>query len=285
MNWSDLQHLLALAHHQTLPKAAEALGVNRTTVSRRIEQLEVDLGVKLVEKVGRDLALTSAGHDAVAAAEVIDGELHGLERRVFGRDRQLAGVIKLTLTPGIGCLLAPYLAAFQSDYPEVTLDISVTNLAEDLELMESDIALRFTSRPPETLVGRKIGRPVTALYACRTLAENLPDLEEVEVISTHVTDLVADANIEKKVKKVIRTNSIDLAKELVAAGKGISHLPCYLVEGDARLVRVSGTREQVMPELWLLYHPRLRTQLRVRRFTDYLVQSFEELAPLMSGDE
>ena len=77
-------YLLALSHHRTLPLAAEVLGVNRTTVSRRIEQLETELGVRLVEKVGRDLALTTAGLEAVSAAEMIEGEVHNLERSVFG---------------------------------------------------------------------------------------------------------------------------------------------------------------------------------------------------------
>ena len=95
MDWNDLQHLFALAKRNTLPEAAEALRVNRTTIARRIARLEETLGAKLVERIGRDLVLTDAGREAAASAEIIDGEFQNLQRRLFGRDQQLAGAIRL----------------------------------------------------------------------------------------------------------------------------------------------------------------------------------------------
>lgn len=283
MDWNDLQYLLALAHNRTLPEAAEVLGVNRTTVSRRIEQLEQQLGVTLVEKIGRDLALTAAGHEAVAAAELIEGEIHTLERSVFGRDRELSGEIRVTMTEGIGCLLAPHLSRFQDQFPDIVLDISVTNASADLELMESDVAIRFTVSPPERLVGRLISRPTRAVYASRPLAQKLDSLDELDLISTHVTAWRPSSALGKPLRKVIRTNSIEVAKELVAAGKGVTQIPCYMAEDDERLVRISDTEIDQMPELWLLYHPRLRSQLRIRKFVQYLVESFETLRPAMEA--
>jgi DNA-binding transcriptional LysR family regulator len=284
MDWNDLKYLMALSHQHTLPAAAEALGVNRTTVSRRIEQLESDLGVRLVEKVGRDLTLTAAGKDAVASAEQIDGELQNLERSVFGRDQALSGVIRLTATQGIACLLAPYLVEFQNDYPDVRLDISVTNAKEDLELMESDIALRITNSPPESLIGRVVASPMTATYASRSIAARWQTMDELDFVSSVVSDSYPGVDVGKSLKNVMYTNSMDLIKELVAAGKGVSRIPCYLAEGDQRLVRIGGAHKDPMAEIWLLYHPRLRSQLRIRRFVEYLVKAFEQLRPIIEAN-
>ncbi len=283
MDWNGLQFLLALAQYKTLPRAAEALGVNRTTVSRRIEQMEAALEVRLVDKTGRELALTTAGQEAVAAAELIEGEVQSLQRSVLGRDQQLSGEIRVTLTQGIGCLLAPYLARFQTEYPDILLDLHVTNASEDLQLLESDIALRFTTHPSEQLIGRLLARPKMAIYAGQELARRLPEVEEVEFVSTYVTAEMPDLGAGKKIHRVIYTNSIDVAKELVAAGRGVTQIPCYMAEDDPRLVRISATQSDPLPEIWLLYHPRLRTQLRIRRFTEYLVACFEELKPAIEA--
>lgn len=63
----------------------------------------------------------------------------------------------------------------------------------------------------------------------------------------------------------------------------LSHLPCYLGELDQRLVRISEPKAHQMPEIWLLYHPRLRTQLRIRKFVDQLTEGFERLRPVIEG--
>ena len=78
LDWSNLQHFLAFATTDSLPKAAEKLGVNRTTVSRRIADLEKAFGATLVERRGRNLVLTQSGRDVLAVAEGIDGQLQGM---------------------------------------------------------------------------------------------------------------------------------------------------------------------------------------------------------------
>ncbi len=295
LDWNDLQHLLALAQYGSLPQAAEALQVNRTTVARRIQNLEEKLGAKLVERIGRDLVLTDAGREAAASAEIIDGECQNLQRRVFGRDQQLAGAIRLTVTPAIGVMLAPQLADFAAQHPELMLEISSTNATEDLEMMESDVALRLTNKPPENLVGRRLAKPMIAVYASHETAANLPRLEEVETAALFVgrgssafrgdslRAWISDVT-KARVKLAMQSNSTDLIKEFVVAGRGVAVLPCYVGEADPRLARIGSTRPEGFGELWLLYHPRLRRLHRFRAFTEYLVAEFERLQPLFEGD-
>ncbi len=295
LDWNDLQHLLALAQHSSLPQAADALGVNRTTVARRIQHLEDALGAKLVERIGRDLVLTDAGREAAASAEIIEGECQNLQRRVFGRDQQLAGAIRLTLTPAIGVMLAPQLARFGAQHPELVLEVSSTNATEDLEMMESDVALRLTNKPPENLVGRRLAKPMMGVYASHATAAKLPQMEEVESAALFVgrgsgafrgdslRRWINEAT-DAEVKLAMQSNSTDLIKEFVVAGNGVAVLPCYVGEADSRLERIGGTRPEGFGELWLLYHPRLRRLHRFRAFTEYLVEEFERLRPLFEGN-
>ena len=295
LDWNDLQHLNALAKHATLPEAAAALGINRTTVARRISELEVKLGAKLVERIGRDLVLTDAGREAAASAEIIEGEFQNLQRRVFGRDQQLAGAIRLTLPPAIGNLMAPQLAAFGARNPEILLEISATNAVEDLEMMESDVALRLTSKPPENLVGRHIMTPMVGIYASHHTAESIVDADIVDTVSLYSSSgntvftgqtmqAWVEGTLNATIKPVMQSNSTDLIREYVANSHAVAVLPCYVAEADSRLCRIGKTRKEGFAELWLLYHPRLRRLHRFRAFTEYLVAEFERLRPLFEGD-
>jgi len=295
MDWDDLQHLFALAKRGTLPEAASNRQVNRTTIARRIARLEETLGAKLVERIGRDLVLTDAGREAAASAEIIDGEFHNLKRRLFGRDQQLAGAIRLTLTPAIGTLIAPKLAEFCAMHGELLLEISSTNATEDLEMMESDVALRLTSKPPENLVGRRLAGLRIGIYASHQTASELAKQNITEVVSLFTAagrtpfdnDEIASwvsESLGTRTKDAMQTNSTDLMREYVAAGKGVAVLPCYVGECDSRLTRIGNTHHESVSELWLLYHPRLRRLHRFRAFTEYLIAEFEHLRPLFEGE-
>ena len=85
--------------------------------------------------------------------------------------------------------------------------------------------------------------------------------------------------INKKFRKVVRTTSVEVARELVAASRGVTQIPCYMAERDARLTRISDTRNDPMSEIWLLYHPRLRAQLRIKKFAEFVAAAFDRLKP------
>jgi len=284
LDWSNLQHFLAFATTDSLPKAAEKLGVNRTTVSRRIADLEKAFGATLFERRGRNLVLTQSGRDVLAVAEGIDGQLQGLGRRVFGRDARIEGTIRLTLTSGIAKLVAGDVVDFMAQHPSVIVEMNVTNAAEDLELMEADIAIRLTESPPETLVGRKLVDLNSALYASAktpiVLDAEVPYIGTVgeRVISPWARDWLPNARF------VAIANHVDASAELVECGAGVGEFPCYVAENDARLKRISDAHPFRYPHAWLLYHPQLRNVQRVRAFADHLAAAFRRLRPVFEGD-
>ncbi len=284
LDWSNLQHFLAFATTDSLPKAAEKLGVNRTTVSRRITDLEKAFGAALFERRGRNLVLTQSGREVLAVAEGIDGQLQGLGRRVFGRDARIEGTIRLTLTSGIAKLAASAVVQFMARHPGVIVEMNVTNAAEDLELMEADVAIRLTESPPEALVGRKLVNLNSALYASAKMPVDLnADVPYIGTVGERSASAWARHWLPNA-RFVASANHVDASAELVACGAGVGEFPCYVVENDLRLKRISDAHPFRYPHAWLLYHPQLRNVQRVRAFADHLAAAFRAMRPVFEGD-
>lgn len=289
IDWSDLQYLLALAERGSLPAAAEALDVNRTTVSRRIAALEKRLQTRLVERSGRELALTPAGLDVLDAARGIEGEVAGLERRLFGRDQQLAGLIRLTTMSGLAQLVSPHLVSFSLAHPDVVLEVNVTNALEDLTHLEADVALRITASPPEDLIARRLGPIRVAYYAshatARSIEEGRRDLPNYVLAMPGVIPVFPPPPSDFADAVVLRSNSVDVVARATADGSGIACLPCYVAEPDERFVRIAPPIPGDGPGIWLLWPPRLRGLPRIRSFVDALTDAFEGLQGVLSPEE
>jgi DNA-binding transcriptional LysR family regulator len=180
-------------------------------------------------------------------------------------------------------LIAADIAAFMTKHPDVVVDMNVTNAAEDLDLMEADVAIRLTDSPPESLVGRKLVDLNSALYAA--VDARIDRDGEVPYIGT-VGDRIITPWIRRwlpNARYVASANHVDAGCELVASGAGVSEIPCYVAERDPRLRRISDAHPFRFPHAWLLYHPQLRNVQRMRAFADHLVQSFRRLAPVFEG--
>src|SRR5688500_700479 len=96
--WDALRSFLAVARHRSLQGAARAIGVNHSTMFRRLNTLEARLGVRLFDRSPRGYALTAAGEHMLASAERVEDEILGLERRLLGGDVRLAGSLRVTTT-------------------------------------------------------------------------------------------------------------------------------------------------------------------------------------------
>ena len=157
MNWDDLRILLAVSRAETMTRAARRLGVNQTTVSRRIQALEEALGVELVVRSRDGIALTEAGRQAAHAVEGMELVAHDVERSLIGGDAQLAGVLRVTTIDLIAHYHPDLFASFAAEYPAVELEVTVGFDQRSLAKREADLAIRWTHRPSEGLFGRKLG--------------------------------------------------------------------------------------------------------------------------------
>ncbi|ALV61001.1 LysR family transcriptional regulator [Burkholderia cenocepacia] len=287
LSWDDLRLVLAVAQAGSLAGAARRLGISRATVFRRLAAIEAELGVKLFERTRAGYAPTPAGEDAAAAAERIQDEVHGVERRVAGRDVRPSGTVRVTTTDTLlSGLLSPVFAAFRHACPEITLEVSVSNAVFDLSKREADVAIRPSSSPPEVLIGRRVGTIAQAVYAAPGWRERADDLAWVgpdrrmgyRPLERWMHAQGADARCGYRVDTLLGLFAA------ARAGIGAAVLPCYLADDERDLVRLGGRIDELATDLWLLTHPDLRDTARIRAFSSFVATSIEALHARLAGD-
>jgi len=277
MNWSDLQCLNAFKRSGPLQEAARVLGVNHTTVSRRIRQLEKTLGCSLVETVNGRLRLTSAGHRAAETCERISGEALALERELRGRDVSVSGNIRVGLLDYFLTAHAKDLADFSACYPEVRLELcSSGSQLHNLVRREADVVIRIARAPRDTLVGRKVAQLEYAPFARDTLAakgpmEALPWIGWDRSVGAQMTDAwMAERLREDQV--CFRVDSTSAMFDLANAGAGVALLPVKYARGMPELVQLGEVIPGFETAVWILTHRDLAQLERVRLLIRFLAE-------------
>lgn len=149
IDWDDLRYVLAVAEHGSVAAGARALGVNHTTVLRRINALEAAQAVRLFERLPTGYALTAGGEELLAAARQMGEVVTALERRLAGQDLRLEGSLRATTIDTLMVSVLPtILAAFRAAHPGVQIEISVSNTIANLTKRDADVAIRPTDDPP-----------------------------------------------------------------------------------------------------------------------------------------
>lgn len=289
LDWDDLRFFLAILRAGGLPAAARRLGVTTSTVYRRLDSLEAALGVRLIERGGRGMAVTPAGEELQRAAETMHEAAEATVNRIAGRDLEPAGLIRITAPDDLAdSILMPLFADFRARYPRIRLELVTDNRFLNLTRREADVALRPTRTPPETLLGRRVAKIASAAYASPALAKTPLDAqnwitwEEGLGPSTHGKWLT---RILGPGQPVLRVNSMRSLGEAAARGLGAALLPCHLGDPDPRLVRILAPQEEWDSDLWLLTHPGLGSVARIRLLTDELFRALRRQAALFSGDQ
>lgn len=288
-NWDDLRYFLAVAKTGSLSGAARRLGVNHSTVFRRIGAFETELGVRLFERVPSGYLLTQAGEEMRDGALRVEDEIASLSRKVTGQDLRLSGTIRVTTLDMLAFGLLPrHLARFRILYPGIEVELIVGNATLNLNRREADIALRVGNAPPETLVGRRVGRLVFAIYGNETYLAGKSGIE----LETHdwIGFDTEHAALTRRVgaflpsaQPLLRTNSIAAAIAATKAGMGLAPLPCGLADLEPDLVRVAILPEDFTLDLWILTHEDLRQTARIRAFLDFMAKELAKESPLLEG--
>ena len=290
--WDDFRLVKTIADAGGLAGAATQLGVNHSTVFRRLGQLEESLGLKLFERHRGGYALTPAGEEMAALAGRMDEDVASFARKLAGHEVTPAGELRVTTNDTLLVhLLTPLFARFRERYPEVRLDLVLSNQALNLARRDADVAIRATDDPPETLVGRRAANIGWALYgraadfpapvdpallydrAWVSLGDQLAAFKAARFVRDHVPP-------ERIVYKV---NTVLGLTEAVEAGIGIGPLPCFIADPRPALVRLAPPNPDFGTSLWLLTHPELRRSARVRAFLDFLAAEIAKERPAIEG--
>ena len=291
VNWDDLKVFHTLAAGKSVRSAASLLGIHHSTVARRLEQLEERLGVLLFTRTPRGLKLTREGEAIVISAERVEQEVEEIQRRVAGSDKALAGPVRITLPDAMaGSFLMQEFARFSQSYPDIELEFLPSYALLDIGQREADIAIRATSKPPEHLIGRRLGSFSVTVYASREyMREHDPQgaPESCNWIAwSHVDDRFREFKAHEFPQIPVKTlcNNASLRLAAVEAGMGLAVLPCAMGDSHKDLVRVSRREPVLGQEIWLLTHPDLRNTARVRVLSAFIVEAFRNSEAALLGD-
>jgi len=282
LDWNDLRTVLAVTRAGSLAGAARALELRHSTVFRRIEQAERRLGSRLFERSRSGWSPNPQGEAVARAAADMESAALGAERAISGADARLEGTIRIATSELLaGHLLLPLLRPFLAEHPGIEIECDVSNRNVDLTRREADLALRATPQPPDMLVGRRIGSMRYAVYAAKPLIgkrQSAPVLGELPWVG--FDERIAHFQIAQwfrhalpDVRPRLRLDSMSALMKAAAAGIGAVLLPTFAAAQEPALVRV--TEEIDGPEmgLWLLSHPDVRGNARVRALAAHLAQA------------
>ncbi|MEM8796141.1 MAG: LysR family transcriptional regulator [Pseudomonadota bacterium] len=289
-DWNDLQIFLAVERGKTAREAAARLKVSHSTVLRRLDAFEQRVGAKLFDRTPDGFLLTEAGSRIIARAQQVEAEMLELERLVDGHDVRLKGPIRLTVPPPIAqFLLLPMLMEFRRQYPLIDIELVTTYAYSDLSRRDADLAIRFSEKPEEHLVGRRLPPFRDAVYASPDYVEDHvgPNATEPpEWISW--PDRAAFRNrtgttpfADSPVAWILPT--LPLQSAAARNSMGMAFLPCIVGDSDPLLVRVPNSGLHDGRPAWLLTHPDLRHMERVRVFSKFLAEAIVAESALVSG--
>ena len=296
LDWNDLKYLLAVARHQGTAAASRALGVNQSTVQRRLVELERNLGQPLVQRHSTGYRLTSFGEQLLPLAQQVEQAVVALTQHVENFLRDVTGVVRVTCPEPLVYRISnsTLLDRFRSRYPALQVEFVTSDRYLDFAKGEVDIALRSGDTDDNALVGRKVGDSLWAVYASLKYIARRGQPDSVEDLERHdwvgFDDTMAQhraaswlAQVAPKAHFVARNNSVLGLVYSAKAGIGLAALPTALGDAEPDLVRVLGPIPE-LARIWrVLTTPELRHTPRVAALFDFLVDEVEALRPIITG--
>ncbi len=287
LNWDDVRFCLAVINEGSVSAAAKALGVNQTTVSRRITALEHQLAVTLFDRSTSGWLLTAAGESIHQLAEQMRERAFAIQRSLTDGQQELSG--KLRVTAVDVCLqrmLLPGLRAFADKYPEIQIELLASEETFDLAVQQADIAFRNTNNPPPNVVGKRISTFALGIYARpEVYAQYQRDPTSVSAI-TWREGAMAPVWLDKSFSDLqvrFRVNSLNVMFDMVLGGFGIGQLPCAMGDSSEELVRLPNPHQEPGMDFWVLSHIDLRNNARIRIFREFMIDYLQPFVPLIEG--
>lgn len=291
IDWDDVRYFLAVANGGSVRAAAEQLGVNHSTVLRRISQLEQRLGARMFDKLPSGYRVTEAGQDIVQFAERMAAASTELETRVFGRDQRVRGRLRVTMTEMLATnLLMPDLADFAHLQPEIELELLSGDEPVNLTNREADVALRIvheSSALPPNLHAWKGPDIFGSVYISGALLATGRKGTPMSVpwILKEFDGIPAwGCEGELTVSEVpFRTTGAGPHIAALQQGMGMTALPCFVGDAMPTVVRVPGTGTHRYGTLWMLTQGETRRTKRVQLFTQFAAKRLTAYVDLLAG--
>jgi DNA-binding transcriptional LysR family regulator len=289
MDWDKLRIFQAAADAGSFTHAGETLGLSQSAVSRQVGALEADLGAPLFHRHARGLILTEQGEMLLDAVRDVVLKLDAVRSRMIDSREKPTGELRVTTTLGLGAnWLAPRLGEFVELYPEVKMQLLLSDEDLDLGMREADVALRLREPMQPDLIRRRLFTVHFHAYASADYLKRRPQPRNVEDLDRHhliafgaptATHLLYDLNSLLSLGRdpknprtpQISVNNLGAMARAAENGVGIAVLPDYVVQPESGLVRL--LQQADMPEMdcFLVYAEEMKNVARVQAFRDFLL--------------
>ncbi len=296
MDWDKLRVFFAVAEAGSLTHAGEALHLSQSAVSRQIRGLEEALGATLFHRHARGLILTEQGELLYGAARDMSARLNLASARIRDAKDRDGGELRVSTTHGLGSLwLAPRLGRFFAEYPDISIDLVLTEQVLDLPMREADVALMLREPEQAELIRRPLTDATMRFYASRGYIERFgapksgDDFRDHRLISyrtdqksplpSAVTDWLAETT-QIEHKSDLSVNNYFAVMQAAVSGIGVAPLPDYLSALNPDLVPVAEDLVSPSFTIYIAYAEELRRSRRVLAFRDFVLA---ELAALRAG--
>ena len=291
MDWDHLRFFAALAQTGTLAGAARTLNVERTTVARRIQALEQQLGHPLFVRDASGHKLNEAGRQLLPVAQAMEHAARGLDQLGLQAAQQpaaVAGLVRVGVTEGLGVqLLAAPLAQLAQQYPKLSIDLLALPRLMHLSRREADIVISLERPKRATVVVSKLADYHLYLYgerqylARKPLVRTSDDLRHHQFID-YVDDMLFSkelqllAQVHKPAHYVFRSTSIAAQYAAVRTGVGVAVLPAFLADKDPLLQRVLPDVAKFERTFWMSMPEEAKGALRIQTVWRLLKQVMTE---------
>ena len=296
MNWNDLQFFIAVARAGQIERAAPAMQVDATTVSRRLRRLETDLGQRLFEQSRTGQRLTAAGQRLLERAEAMENEAGSIALGGGDQGEGPTGVVRVSTSEAFGTwIIAHHLADFHRQYPNVGVDLVATSGFLNPSRRETDVAILLARPRRGPLVTRKLTDYGLGLFASQEYLASAPPIHEPRDLSRHsqigyIDDLIYApelrylGQVAPGLTPKLRSSSINAQYRLCASGAGVAVLPFFVGDADRTLVRLLPDT-MISRSFWLVTHSQVRQAERVSLFIDWLVSLIDAQRNQLKGSE
>lgn len=286
-DWNDLTAFLAVARTGRLTAAAARLGVDHSTLSRRIAALEHALKAKLFDRSPSGYTLTEAGSRLVATAEQIERLALGAEETIGGSANTVEGVVRIGAPGGFGSwFLAPRLATLRALHPELRVELVAASSAFSLAKRDVDVAITVSRPPAGRLTAARLAEYDLALYAAPDYLAAHPQIRATGDLAGHrfvsyIEDLLHFPELDflrhvaPEGSTALATSNIFAQFFATRAAAGLCVLPGFLAGAEPGLVRVLADAVKLTRSLWLVVHQDLAELARIRAVVRFMREAVE----------
>lgn len=288
-DWDNIRHFLEVVKQGSATKAARALGVNQSTVSRRMTTLEEQLGAALFDRSHSNLWLiTPIGERLAAVANTMRDQANEIERLAFSSTQEISGTVRLTVGDfSMREIIIGIVEGFCRDFPNIEIEFIVSDTGLDLSAREADIAVRGTDAPPPNVIGKRIGEVAYRVYGVKKYYDQFVSGDRTMPCISWLGDgTTRPAWIRRNFPDcaiVHRVNSATVGVEMAKQAMGLLQVDCMAGDVERKLYRIPVNFVEKGWGFWVLSHVDLRTTPRVRLLRDRLVRSLTEKLPLIEG--